>query len=678
MNGRLSNFAESTQVAEKSGAVRFLLLIAGLGGLIYGIDIGIIAVALPYLQATAESTWRLNAQQISLVVAAVLLGSVLSSLFAGMLADLLGRRAVMALSGVLFVGSIPMIALAGGYTVLLLGRLLQGVSGGLIGVAVPLYLAECLPAKNRGRGTAIFQWLLTVGLVVAAFIGLYYARYVEGVIVAARGAQDAAEQVLIAKDHAWRQIFWVSIIPGVLFTAGALLLAESPRWLFRRGKRDAAATALLRTRSIADAELELREMEETSRTAIGRDQSAGKPVRDPLLSRKYVLPFVIACIILACNQATGVNSILAYVVNILNQAGLPGSVANSGDVAIKVLNCLMTIVAVILVDRAGRKFLLMLGSAGIVACLGAAGLLFMSAEKDRVDARQFFQSKVADDALHITVDSALLAQAVAAGSPDTAVSPVIEKRRPMQLTLVYAYGPFTNVVSQRTDDAEKLPLVISRATTVQKDSVVDTFFRKLRVNPFPDPAEAGSAAARNQKGDDRRGAGRAVWLARRGLSVRLHGVLRGRPRSLRLAGAIRTDAHPDSIERHEHCAIAESIRLDDDRRDLSADGGQPRLRGHVLLLERGNGDLFPHRRLPAAGNEGQDLGRDRSILQRRRAAGIGFTFVCRAIGWLASPKRRTGLRRAGRPRGCGGSARPSAWTRQEGWDATTCRGRRPP
>ena len=152
---------------EKRGYNRFLLLVAGLGGLLYGVDVGIIAGALPYLEATSG----LNAGQLSIIVAAVLLGSVISTLFAGMLADWMGRKTLMAFSGVLFVVSIPMIALAHGYGPLVLGRLLQGVSAGLIGVVVPLYLAECLVPSNRGKGTGIFQWLLTLGIVAAAAVG---------------------------------------------------------------------------------------------------------------------------------------------------------------------------------------------------------------------------------------------------------------------------------------------------------------------------------------------------------------------------------------------------------------------------------------------------------------------------------------------------------------------------
>ena len=156
---------------------RFLLLVAGLGGLLYGVDVGIIGGALPYLEATS----RLNAGQLSIIVAAVLLGSVISTLFAGLLADWMGRKPLMTLSGITFILSIPVIALSHGYGPLFLGRLLQGISGGLIGVVVPLYLAECLVASHRGKGTGVFQWLLTLGIVAAAVIGIYYSYRVEAV-----------------------------------------------------------------------------------------------------------------------------------------------------------------------------------------------------------------------------------------------------------------------------------------------------------------------------------------------------------------------------------------------------------------------------------------------------------------------------------------------------------------
>src|SRR5271167_2137395 len=219
-----SHMSDFAAPETKRGYNRFLLLVAGLGGLLYGVDVGIIGGALPYLEATSG----LNASQLSIVVAAVLLGSVISTLFAGTLADWMGRKLLMTLSGVLFVVSIPIIAVSHGYEPLVLGRLLQGISAGLIGVVVPLYLAECLAASNRGRGTGIFQWLLTLGIVSAAVVGIYFSIRVDEV-----AKLGDPEKLFAFKDAAWRSIFWVSLPPGILFVIGSFLVAESPRWLFR-------------------------------------------------------------------------------------------------------------------------------------------------------------------------------------------------------------------------------------------------------------------------------------------------------------------------------------------------------------------------------------------------------------------------------------------------------------
>jgi MFS family permease len=216
---------------------------------------------------------------------------------------------------------------------------------------------------------------------------------------------------------------------------------------------------------------------------------------DPLLSRRYLLPFLLACLVLALTQATGINSILAYVVNILNQAGLPGATANMADVGLKVVNAVMTVVAVVLVDRKGRKFLLMLGSGGIVIALLAAGLLFRSAESGQQDVRAAVETRIQDNSLALRLDDATLdalggAQKDAAGRQSSA---------PQQLVVAYAYGPFTNVQTRRSDDPALLELRMSRADTVQPDSVIGAFFRRLHLNPFADPADAANAPLRIEK-----------------------------------------------------------------------------------------------------------------------------------------------------------------------------------
>lgn len=427
----------------------FLLLVAGLGGLLYGIDVGVIAGALPYLEATSG----FNASQISFIVAAVLAGSVLSTLLAGVLADWLGRKRLMILGGLLFVASIPTIALAQGYTPLVLGRLLQGVSAGLIGVVVPLYLAECLNAANRGKGTGVFQWLLTVGIVSAALIGMYFSYRLSG--VAATG--DAA-RILAFKDQAWRDIFWVSLPPGALFVLGSFMLTESPRWLFRKGRVEHARMALLRSRTPELAALEIQEMTAMAH-AEAADARRGQQ-KDSLRRRKYVVPFLLTCGILACNQTTGINSIIGYSTEIFMQGGLSDVAAHWGYVIITLVSFVATIGALVLVDRKGRKFLLAIGTAGIVASLTGVGLTFHRAERSRIDVGSAVQKMVHGPDGEGVVFSADLVKGLL-GSADSAGK--VPPGHPVTLTIIYSYGDFHGATTVfRSDDLGSHPIAMSR------------------------------------------------------------------------------------------------------------------------------------------------------------------------------------------------------------------------
>ena len=158
---------------------KYLLIMAGLGGLIYGIDVGVIAAALPYVRNTSNY----SSVQLGFIVGAVLWGSVLSSLFAGTLAEWFGRKKIIIASAFCFFVSIPVICLSGlsdggNFLLLTVGRTLQGASAGLVGVVVPMYLAECLDSESRGKGTGMFQLLLTIGLAFAAVIGLAVTSWV--------------------------------------------------------------------------------------------------------------------------------------------------------------------------------------------------------------------------------------------------------------------------------------------------------------------------------------------------------------------------------------------------------------------------------------------------------------------------------------------------------------------
>ena len=453
---------------------RILLFVAGLGGLLYGIDVGIIGGALPYLEATSH----LTPGQLSIIVAAVLLGSVFSTLFAGLLADWMGRKALMILSGAAFVLSIPVIALSGSYESLFFGRLLQGCSAGLVGIVVPLYLAECLPATKRGSGTAVFQWLLTAGISVAALIGIYYSYHVAEI-------ERTAPQILNeVKDHAWRRIFWMSMPPGILFVLGGFFVSESPRWLFRKGRKPAALQALRRSRTEEQATLEMNEMEQIAREAAGSQGADVRPKRDSLLQRRYILPFLLACVILACNTATGINSVIGFNTNILLQSGLADVSAHWGYFVFTFCNFLFTIVGMTLVDRKGRKFLFTVGTSGIIVAHLCTAVMFIRSEANRFDVREALQAAVTpEQSLSFSYDEGAAQRLLHGGTFNGERT---------SLSVIYSYGNFTKTtLPVRTGEAGPATIEITRSESVPTGKV-QAFFS----NPFADLDAARAAPLR--------------------------------------------------------------------------------------------------------------------------------------------------------------------------------------
>jgi len=475
----------SSSLPATSSSIRnynlFLLLVAGLGGLLYGVDVGIIGGALPYLEATSG----LTPGELSVIVAAVLLGATISTLFAGMIADWIGRKPFMVLSGVTFIVSIPVIALSHGYGPLFFGRLLQGISGGFIGIVVPLYLAECLSASGRGKGTGVFQWLLTLGIVVAALVGIYYSYRVQAVASTAD-----ATTLFTFKDQTWRRIFWVSLPPGVLFVLGSLLVTESPRWLFRRGKKEQALEALLRSRTAEQAAIELREMEETAHTASAKI-SSGSKADGSILRRRYVIPFILACVILSLNTATGINSVVQYNTDILLQSGLNDLHAHWGYVMFTCVNFLMTIVGMLLVDRKGRRFLLTIGTSGIVISLVSVGIFFLHTEKQSIDCQNLIQAAVgSDQQVTLKFDPA---EAKRLLDGENSPGNVIDPNR-ASMVIIYSYGDFTSSTSVFRSDDATAPIHITRDSAVPANKV-ESFFK----NPFADLDAARTAPLKIKK-----------------------------------------------------------------------------------------------------------------------------------------------------------------------------------
>ena len=422
---------------------RYLLVMAGLGGLLYGVDVGVIAAALPYIERTAT----FSQDEIGWIVGMALWGSLPSSLIAGLLAEWFGRKKMIVASALLFLVSIPIICASGffeggNFWMMVGGRAMQGAAAGLFGVIVPMYLAECLDADSRGKGTGMFQLLLTIGLVFVAVVGFFVTLYIgdakkivdakaieSGIVVFEQKAdangepafEDAAKKVpvyvldasgkpkpkldkegnLVADMknvtfakikgwvspeqiaswvHAWQMIFLLSCIPGVILFFGAFRLKESSRWLYRKGRKDEALASLAANNGDEKAKEILAEMIAADEAAAA-EKAKNAAATDSLLQKKYVIPFILAVVILACNQTTGINSVLNYTVTIFQKTGMPGAFANISDVAIKIMNCVMTVVACALVDKKGRKFLLKLGTGGIIVGLCGVGAIFLAISK---------------------------------------------------------------------------------------------------------------------------------------------------------------------------------------------------------------------------------------------------------------------------------------------------------
>ncbi|MCQ2393953.1 MAG: sugar porter family MFS transporter [Kiritimatiellae bacterium] len=329
----------------KNSTVLYLLSMAGLGGLLYGVDFGVIAAAEPYLKALGIY----SGARVSLIVGAVLVGGLLSSITAGMLCDWLGRRKTIILSAGMFLAAIPVVCLAlDNFPLLYAGRVLQGMSAGYMAVAMPMYLTETLPAEIRGRGTGVFQTCLGIGLVVAAAAGC--------IIASCLGAADTLSSDAAKMVSAWRANFWWTLVPVAVLFVGSFRLKESPVWEERRKARTAAATV--------------------------DDRSEG----GSLFQRRYVVPFLLACLVLTLNKTTGMSSFTSYLVSILHKAGFSGILANYGQLIVKFTNIFMTVVAAMLIDRKGRTWLLKLGTGGMAVGLFAIGGVFFAIERCGVTA----------------------------------------------------------------------------------------------------------------------------------------------------------------------------------------------------------------------------------------------------------------------------------------------------
>ncbi|HET7930639.1 MAG TPA: sugar porter family MFS transporter [Rhodanobacteraceae bacterium] len=336
----------ATRSTRMTGTTLAVIAFAGLGGILYGFDIGVISGALIFMQDSLS----ISANDASLIVAAVLGGGALATLLSGPFADRFGRRFAINVSAVVFIIGVLILVFSVNFATVMLGRLVQGIGIGIITIVIPLYMAETIPPKLRGRGIALFQLCLTFGILLG-----YVVNY------GLKGTGD------------WRLMFATALVPSLVFLAGGLfLLPRSPRWLVQKGLVDEARDVLTRVQGAAEVEQAMAEM----RAVVAEEGKVAGGSWSLLLRGGYRKAFLIALAVGILNQLSGVNVLLQFNATILGASGLHHT-ALLGSVGIGLVNFVVTIIAMSLVDKLGRKPLLTIGTAGVTVALLFIGVIHL-------------------------------------------------------------------------------------------------------------------------------------------------------------------------------------------------------------------------------------------------------------------------------------------------------------
>ncbi|HUI43243.1 MAG TPA: sugar porter family MFS transporter [Terriglobia bacterium] len=324
---------------------------AAVGGLLFGYDTGVISGALIFI----KQDFGLSIFRQELVVSVVLVGATTGALTGGRLSDRLGRRVTLIGTSVIFVAGAVVCALAPSATVLVVGRLIVGLGIGLASTTVPVYISEVSPAKARGWQVSLFQLAITIGILAAYVVDYTFAERTGG----------------------WRWMLGLAVVPGLILGLGMLFLPETPRWLAERGRTDVAARVLQRIRGTNQVQAEMQEIQ----TILQQSEERGR--WSDLLSQSARPALVIGIGLAIFQQITGINTVIYYAPTIIQSAGIPSaSGAILATAGIGLVNVLMTVVAMWLIDRTGRRPLLLTGIAGMIFTLGALGVVFTQPRHD--------------------------------------------------------------------------------------------------------------------------------------------------------------------------------------------------------------------------------------------------------------------------------------------------------
>ncbi|HVZ87850.1 MAG TPA: sugar porter family MFS transporter [Polyangia bacterium] len=324
---------------------RFVYLataISALGGLLFGYDVGVISGAILFIQKAFSLSPGLE----EIVVSAVLLGSLAGAAVGGVLADRLGRRKLLIITALVFGAGAIGAAAAPGTGWLLVARIVAGAAIGVASFVAPLYISEIAPVEIRGKLVSINQVALTSGIVIS--YGIDYA---------------------FAGSQAWRWMFALALVPAAAFCTGLLFIPDSPRWLLGSGQEDRARAVLNQIRDPKRVENELTEI----RGGLAKQKGHWSELLGPLLRPAMIVGVGLAI----AQQITGINTVIYYAPTIFKFAGLSSaSVAILASIGVGAVNLLLTLVAMQLIDRVGRRPLLLASLAGMALSLFALGLAF--------------------------------------------------------------------------------------------------------------------------------------------------------------------------------------------------------------------------------------------------------------------------------------------------------------
>lgn len=345
--------AEAEPGHRYSAALLRSAVIAALGGFLFGFDTVVISGA----EQTIQSLWDLSAGQHGLAMSAALWGTVLGSLIGGWPTDAFGRRPTLLVVGVLYFISAVWSGLAGDVNSFMIARLIGGLGIGISTVASPLYISEISPPALRGRLAGMFQFNIVFGILIA-----FVSNWVIGNYVAV---------------DAWRWMLGIEAVPALIYTVCCFAIPESPRWLIaKRGDRAAGLKVLERIDPDADDSTRQRVADEIARGRTDAAEATSGGSR--FWSARLKTPILLAFLIAFFNQLSGINAVLYFAPRIIGLTGLDESAARFQSVGIGLTNLLFTFVGLYLIDRLGRRTLLLIGSLGYIASLGTIGVTFIT------------------------------------------------------------------------------------------------------------------------------------------------------------------------------------------------------------------------------------------------------------------------------------------------------------